>query len=253
MEEKKPQINHDRVIANQVSGMSWEEAIFQDGYSAGVEFEQKREKRGAVWIKAITKLPTPGKITWRWLDKAEAYSGYDEKRGFIYGTGGASVDPTYYSEIEWLDESGTAAPISQDAHEKEIMIQAFDKVRRLFEGRQWIMEGRGSYPYNDDRYKEEVRHLYDEFDQVFKDTMGNIRSKSIDYRKAIIAEYVNYRLEGTAAGREEDAVSKEVIDFIRDIAQNWDCDEDGHKYNTGCRKCSASELYFELSKQQKEK
>lgn len=55
-----------------------------------------------------------------------------------------------------------------------------------------------------------------------------------------------------AAGREEDAVIKEVIDFIRDIATNWDCDSDGHKYDTGCRKCEAKKLY-RLFKQQKEK
>lgn len=92
--------------------------------------------------------------------------------------------------------------INQDAHEKGIMMQAFDKVRQMFEGRQWIMEGRGGYPYNDDRYKEEVRYMYDEFDTLQKDTWKNIESKSIDYRKAIIAEYI----KGTAAGREEDAV-----------------------------------------------
>lgn len=43
-----PTINHDRVIANQVAGMPLEEAIFQDGYSAGVEFEKKRAQRGAL-------------------------------------------------------------------------------------------------------------------------------------------------------------------------------------------------------------
>lgn len=91
------------------------------------------------------------------------------------------------------DESATpAAPtINQDAHEKEIMMRAFDKVRQIFEGRQWIMEGRGSYPFNDDRYKEEVRYMYDEFDQVFKDTWANIKSKSIEYKEKIIAEYLN--------------------------------------------------------------
>lgn len=58
MEEKKlPQIDLDRVIANQVTGMSLEEAIFRDGYSAGVEFEKKRGKQGAMWVKASDRLP----------------------------------------------------------------------------------------------------------------------------------------------------------------------------------------------------
>lgn len=72
------------------------------------DWEGNKGQQRLVWVKATTKLPMPGKITWRWLDKAEAYSGYDEKRGFVYGTGGASVDPTYYSEIEWLDETAPA-------------------------------------------------------------------------------------------------------------------------------------------------
>lgn len=61
--------------------------------------------KGAVWVKASERLPKVyGKITWRWLDKEAAYIGYVENRGFIYDTGGASVDPLYYNEIEWLDE-----------------------------------------------------------------------------------------------------------------------------------------------------
>lgn len=94
--------------------------------------------------------------------------------------------------VAHLVESPAEQPVvSQDAHEKEVMMQAFDKVRRLFEGREWIMEGRGSYPYNDDRYKEEVRYMYDEFDQLQKDTWANIKSKSVEYREKIIAEYLH--------------------------------------------------------------
>ena len=28
-------------------------------------------------------------------------------------------------------------------------------------------------------------------------------------------------------------------DFIRNVADNYDCDEDAHTYNTGCRVCDA--------------
>lgn len=76
-----------------------------------------------------------------------------------------------------------------DAHEKEIIMQAFDKVRKMFEGRSWIMEGRGSYRYDDDRYKEEVRYLYEEFDALQTDTWKNIKSKSFEYRNKIIEDY----------------------------------------------------------------
>lgn len=62
-------------------------------------------REAAVWVRASTRLPKEsGHITWRWLDKEAAYSGYNG-RGFIYDTGGAMADPLYYNEIEWLDES----------------------------------------------------------------------------------------------------------------------------------------------------
>ena len=30
--------------------------------------------------------------------------------------------------------------------------------------------------------------------------------------------------------------------FIKDLATNYDCDEDSHKYDTGCRVCNAKDL-----------
>jgi len=48
------------------------------------------------------------------------------------------------------------------------------------------------------------------------------------------------------------AVIKKMVDFIRDCAANWDCDTDGHKYNTGCRKCDADEINNEWNNQEKE-
>lgn len=82
-------------------------------------------------------------------------------------------------------------PTTQDGDEKEIMMQSFDKVRQIFERRSWIMEGRGSYRYDDDRYKEEVRYLYDEFEAIRKDTWGNIKSKSFEYRQKVIKEFLS--------------------------------------------------------------
>ena len=34
----------------------------------------------------------------------------------------------------------------------------------------------------------------------------------------------------------------ELEEFARDIAENWDCDDDAHKYGTRCRACSALEI-----------
>jgi hypothetical protein len=135
---------------------------------------------------------------------------------------------------EWYDEK-PVEQISQDAHEKEVMMKAFSKVRQIFESRSWIMEGRGSYPYNDDRYREEVKYMYDEFDALVKDTWANIKSHSSEYRRAIIAEYLkseqkenedvafDYLLAEFQARtdrilRDKGCSSKEVHDAINDVA-----------------------------------
>ena len=138
--------------------------------------------------------------------------------------------------------------ISQDAHEKEVMMRAFDKVRQIFERRQWIIEGRGSYPYNDDRYKEEVRYMYNDFDQLFKDTWANIKSKSIEYRKAIIAEYLK--------GEQKENEAVEFLQWVADngwkprIANEW------AKYETIYSDVSVkttAQLYNEYQKQKEVK
>lgn len=98
------------------------------------------------------------------------------------------IHDVHYVEHQYAPQQGA---VTEDAHEKEVMMKAFDDVRKIFEGRAWIMEGRGSYTYNDDRYKEEVRYLYNEFDAIQKATWAKIKSKSIDYRHQIIADYLN--------------------------------------------------------------
>lgn len=145
---------------------------------------------GPAWVKAKDRLPGWNQpVKWR-LDIG---AGTNRKIALSEMNDNGVKDILVW---QWLDESATAAaPISQDAHEKEVMMQAFDNVRQIFEGREWIMEGRGGYPYNDDRYKEEVRYMYNEFNNIVDDTWGNIESKSADYRKAIIEEHMN----GTAA------------------------------------------------------
>ena len=34
----------------------------------------------------------------------------------------------------------------------------------------------------------------------------------------------------------------QLKDFVRDCRDNWDCDSDGHKNQTGCRACEAKRL-----------
>lgn len=76
------------------------------------------------------------------------------------------------------------------ADEREVLIQTLDLVRKIFESRAWIMEGRGAYPYNDEKYREEVRYMYNEFDALMKNVWGNIKSKSNEYRMEVIMEHL---------------------------------------------------------------
>jgi hypothetical protein len=41
---------------------------------------------------------------------------------------------------------------------------------------------------------------------------------------------------------------KLLIDFVKDCATNWDCDNDSHKYNTPCRMCEAQKVLEQFKK-----
>lgn len=265
---------YDNILATESGHESKTENVWQSGYAAGHEAACERGKweaqPGAKWVKASERLPgwkkrvkwrdgnnhsyaTDGEISlfemekpnlegWEWLDESPAT--FNPELFQIIRDAEVSKEEDLKAVKEVVG-GAAAAGISQDAHEKEIMMQAFDKVRQIFVGRQWIMEGRGSYPYNDDRYQQEVRYMYDEFDQVVKDTWANIKSKSADYRKAIIAEYLE-----SAAGREE-AVA--FADWLLEYGYEPSFEKKWVDYSkTGDNRVSSAQLY-ELFKQQKEK
>lgn len=155
---------------------------------------------GPVFVNAAIRSPDHDGIVHLKIDGLNRVGNFYEDDGrkklYVNGPEPYILFEDKFDGVMWLDESGT---VSQDAHEREVIMQAFDKVRKIFQGRSWVMEGRGSYPYNDDRYKEEVRYMYDEFDAVAKDTWKNIKSHSSEYRRAIVAEYL-----ATAAAESEE-------------------------------------------------
>ena len=70
--------------------------------------------------------------------------------------------------------------------ERETLIKAFAKIQELFDGREWLTESRGAYPYDDEKYKQEVRFILDEFKAIKNDVWRQIRSKSFEYKDMII-------------------------------------------------------------------
>lgn len=73
----------------------------------------------------------------------------------------------------------------QATHEREVLIKAFDDITKEFAGREWIMEGRGPYKYDNDEYKKEVTYLFQAFDKIKSEMWSNIKSKTFDYKNSI--------------------------------------------------------------------
>lgn len=93
----------------------------------------------------------------------------------------------------WTKAADISDAVLQELGEKEVMIEAFDKVQKLFKGREWLQQGRGLYPYNDDRYKEEVKYMWEEFKEIKSHTWENIKTKTFEYREKIIADFKDKR------------------------------------------------------------
>lgn len=87
------------------------------------------------------------------------------------------------STIQSLKEEVEGLKEARD--EREELIKAFDAIRSEFEGRKWLMEGRGNYTYDDEGYKLEVRYIMDAFNEINDNLWRKIKSKTFEYRQAI--------------------------------------------------------------------
>ncbi len=96
------------------------------------------------------------------------------------------MEETSHKEQNILNENLLLRKTGQQAaDEREVLIRAFSLVRIEFESRPWIMEGRGSYPYDDDRYKEEVRYIMNAFNGINTNVWKEIKSGTYEYRNSI--------------------------------------------------------------------
>ena len=122
-----------------------------------------------------------------------------------------------FAEQSRITEQSSVVQRDEVLDEREALFQAFDKIKMSFESRHWLMEGRGCYPYNDERYKEEVRYIMDEFNTINNDLWKQIKSKSFEYkeklRKDIIAEQQS-SVVVTDEKIDEQAMSAEEVPYI---------------------------------------
>lgn len=72
--------------------------------------------------------------------------------------------------------------------------------------------------------------------RVVAQLVGDKEREITELKRSILS---GLKLEG-----DKDDRIKELESFVADCSKNWDCDLDGHRYNTGCRKCNAEKLLF---------
>lgn len=108
-------MNHDNIIANQLAGMSLEEAIFQHGYSSGHDVGYERGKREATGPRWVRGIPTEHKPYFARVESVLVGGGiYDaiitpiENTDHWWAYGCAFRFSLHESRIiEYLDESNT--------------------------------------------------------------------------------------------------------------------------------------------------
>jgi hypothetical protein len=108
-----------------------------------------------------------------------------------------------------------------------------------------------------DLIKDGVQSIDDEFLEWF---VKNPSCESVEVDRderevgnhlgGIATEYGDYKIIIPQEKPKQDQVErmyseeevKLLIDFVKDCATNWDCDNDSHKYNTPCRMCDAQKV-----------
>ena len=59
-------------------------------------------------------------------------------------------------------------------------------------------------------------------------------------------------IEGAKWQQDNNKYSEEEVEpllsFIRDVKDDWDCDNDSHKYGTSCRRCDAEKILEQFKK-----
>lgn len=136
---KGPAVNHDRVIASQVAGMPLEEAIFQDGYSAGVELEKKRAQS----ISATSLIPGAPTITGTYFAVIKCYVSDDPQMCVLHYQAHKSVyraaGHAFSIEVKAEDVVGYVGEreVEGSAFSKWILDNGFARTES-HDGKEWL-------------------------------------------------------------------------------------------------------------------
>lgn len=83
-----------------------------------------------------------------------------------------------------------------------------------------------------DMVEQDASHLIDKFCNIVANGTGSSMEPPTYAQQMNSLKHKNARL---AEQRDQ------LADFVADVAKNYDCDSDAHKYGTRCRKCEAAE------------
>lgn len=86
-------------------------------YGSTLSTHPQPVQQGCVWVKASQRLPveTRARLSWRFTNKASGGFGFNKKNGFRYCV--IEKFTKDYRNIEWLDESTTAASTPKEIAE----------------------------------------------------------------------------------------------------------------------------------------
>ncbi len=150
-----------------------------------------------------------------WIPTWHEFIDWATKKNNINTQNPINTDDVYWYMADLcsnlLNEERTAK--NKAIEEREACLQAISKINDSFRSREWITEGRGSYPYDDERYKQEVRFIFDELQGFISDVHRQVKATTCDYRieveKQIKSENDKLRKELAEVCDENDTIRKE--------------------------------------------
>lgn len=102
-------------------------------------------------------------------------------------------------------------------HDRSVVVDAVNEIKRAFDQRSWLLDGRGPYEWDDDRYRNEFRGAYDDLAKPIEvlRRIGRDWSNCPTDHEEIMRSRVDWETRTTAA---EAALAE-----ARKVARHLDC------------------------------
>lgn len=152
-----------------------------------------------------------------WIPTHSEFEQWIEKKIKECGESYKNADPSDVINLDhvyWYMAEACSSLLNEERtnknkaiEEREACLQALSKIQASFKTREWITEGRGVYPFDDDRYRQEVRFIFEELQGIISDVHRQVKSTTCDYRVEVEKQI----------GSENDRLQKELSDAYHQI------------------------------------